>query len=216
MEKSRRSQILAIVALLLAVGGLSLGFAAFTQTLNIKSSAAVSPDQSSFNVIFTDTAGTGTSVTPTLNPTGVTNFTADMATINNNNHDITGLKANFTEPGQTVTYTFMAKNSGELLAYLNGVTFNNVTGESSAKICTPGSGTTASLVAAACDDISISVQVGSSTFTASDGTVANHTLAVAASETVEVTIAYAAGGDRADGDFTVAFGDVSLLYGSVD
>lgn len=216
MEKNRRAQLMAIVALLLAVGGLSLGFAAFSQTLTIKSSAAVTPDANTFNVIFTNTDESGTSVTPTLAPT--TGFTADTATINNSNHDITGLKANFTAPGQTATYTFKAKNTGELLAYLNGVTFNNVSGSSpaAAKVCTPGTDTTAALVTAACDDISISVQVGSQTYTASNGSISSHTLAVGASENVVVTITYAAGGDRADGDFTVAFGDISLLYGSVD
>lgn len=216
MEKHRGSQIMAIVALLLAVGGLSLGFAAFSQTLTIKSSAEVQPDSSSFNVVFTDTAGTGTVVQPTLAPT--TGFTAEDAEIDNASHDIKDLKANFTEPGQSATYTFKAKNTGQLTAYLNGVTFNNVNGSSpaAAKVCTPGTKTTASLVTAACDDITISVKVNNDTYTSSDGSITGHTLAVGASENVVVTIAYAANGDRADGDFTVSFGDISLLYGSVD
>ena len=217
MEKHRGSQIMAIVALLLAVGGLSLGFAAFSQTLTIKSSAAVNPDANTFNVIFTNADQDGTSVTPTLSP--ATGFTADTATINNSDHDITGLKANFTAPGQTATYTFKAKNTGELQAYLNRITFNTVSGSSpaAAKVCTPGTGTTAALVTAACDDISISVKVADDpAYTASNGSITGHTLAVGATENVVVTITYAEGGDRADGDFTVAFGDVSLLYGSVD
>lgn len=217
MEKNRRAQVMAIVALLLAVGGLSLGFAAFSQSLTIKSSAAVSPDKNTFNVVFTNSTENGTSVTPTLSP--ASGFTAADATINNSDHDITGLKANFTAPGQSATYTFKAKNTGELQAYLNGVTFNNVNGSSpaAAKVCTPGSGTTAALVTAACDDISISVKVGDgAAYTSSNGSIASHALAVGDSEDVVVTITYAEGGDRADGDFTVAFGDVSLLYGSVD
>ena len=35
-------------------------------------------------------------------------------------------------------------------------------------------------------------------------------------EEVVVTIKYADGATRADGDFSVAFGDITLTYGSVD
>ena len=50
MEKDRSTKIIAIAALLIGIVGLSLGFAAFSNTLTISSSAEVTPDQSAFNV----------------------------------------------------------------------------------------------------------------------------------------------------------------------
>ncbi|MBR3230276.1 MAG: hypothetical protein IKF91_05585 [Bacilli bacterium] len=223
MEKDRSTKIIAIAALLVGVVGLSLGFAAFSNTLTISSSAEVTPDQNTFNVDFSSTTSgdlTESAVTPVLTPTGVTNFTATDGTIDNTvagAPKITGLHATFTEPGQKATYTFSAKNIGEYEAFLKSIAFENVTGESTTKVCTPGSGTTAALVTAACADINVSIKVGSEAVaTGSVGSITNHSLAINANDPIVVTIEYAAGGHRADGDFTVAFGDIVLTYSSVD
>jgi len=238
MEKKRGNQVMAIAALFIAVIGLSLGFAAFSNTLTISSSASVTPDASVFNVdlstVATGATATAGNVQGVLAPTPVADsyneehFTAGTATIANeaitagstSNASITGLRANFTEPGQSVTYTFYAKNVGQLEAFLNSVVFENASGQSSAKVCTPGTGATAALVNAACNAISIKVSVGGTEFTGSDAAVSGHSLAIAGNETVVVTITYASetevGEYRADGPFEVAFGDIVLTYGSVD
>ena len=84
MEKDRRARFVAIAALLVGVIGLSLGFAAFSNTLTIKSSAEVNVDSSKFNVDFSSSSSTVATdpITPTLNKT-VTGFTATNATIDN-------------------------------------------------------------------------------------------------------------------------------------
>ena len=240
MEKKRGNQVMAIAALFIAVIGLSLGFAAFSNTLTISSSASVTPDASVFNVDLS-TVATGDTATagnvlgvlapePTAGTYNEEHFTAGTATIANDpitagstsNAEITGLRANFTEPGQSVTYTFYAKNVGQLNAFLNSVEFQNVSGESSTKVCTPGTGATAGLVSAACNAISINVSVGGSSFSETNSNVSSHQLAIAGNETVIVTITYAAetsenvGAYRADGPFEVAFGNIVLTYGSVD
>lgn len=221
MEKDRSTKIIAIAALLIGVVGLSLGFAAFSNTLTISSSAEVTPNQNAFNVDFSATNSGDIStapVTPTLNPTSVTGFTATNGSIDNSSDPtITNLHATFTEPGQTATYTFYAKNIGEYTAYLKSITFANVSGESSAKVCTPGTGTTAALVSAACEDISLSIKVGDEAVTTgSVASITNHSLAIDAYDQIIVTISYGANGHRADGDFTVAFGDITLMYQSID
>lgn len=217
MEKERSSKVITIVALCIAVIGLSVGFAVFSNSLVINSSANVNPSSSAFNVDFSSssTSVSTTSVTPTKSPTSLT---AGSATISNSgNPTVSGLTVTFTEPGQSVVYTFYAHNTGAYIAYLNSITYGNASGGSSFKTCTAGSGTTASLVTAACDDITVSVKVGSdSAVTSTKSGISNHTLAIGANETVIVTIAYASGGDRADGDFTVNFGNISLLYSSAD
>ena len=218
VEKDRGSKVIAVVALCIAVVGVTLGFAAFSNTLNIKPSANVTPTGDTFNVDFSssDSAVETNPVTPVKNPTSLV---AGNATINNSgsNPEISGLTATFTEPGQDVTYTFYVHNVGEYEAFLKSITYNNEATSSSFRKCTAGSGTTDALVQAACDDITVSVKVGSDAeVTATNSNITSHSLAKDANETVVVKIAYAAGGDRADGDFTVAFGDIALLYSTVD
>lgn len=52
MERDRKQKFIVMIALMVAIASMSLGFAAFSTTLNISSSATVSPDSSNFNVIF--------------------------------------------------------------------------------------------------------------------------------------------------------------------
>ncbi|MBQ6547264.1 MAG: hypothetical protein IJL74_04640 [Bacilli bacterium] len=231
MEKDRRARVIAIAALLVGVVGLSLGFAAFTNTLTIKSSAEVVVDSSVFNVVFSKQSGSVVdgSVTPTLSPAnGPASFTGANATITNSGTGapkIEGLKATFTAPGQSVTYSFYTKNAGALKAYLTSVNFAEVT-TGATKTCTaksvqsPATPATASLVAAACNGISLTVTLGSESFTQTTArnaftTATAHDLEADGYETVTVVIAYAAGSAQADGDFDVAFGDVTLNYSSV-
>lgn len=50
MEKDRKTKVLSIVALVLAIFSMSLGFAAFSTTLNIASSATVTPNSEDFKI----------------------------------------------------------------------------------------------------------------------------------------------------------------------
>lgn len=237
MEKDRGGKAIAIVALMIGVVGLTIGFAAFSNTLTIKSEALVTPDASLFNVDFSNenavnkTAVVTGGVTPTLSPsTPVDGFAGETATINNDNASgpiIQNLKATFTSPGQSVTYEFYTKNIGELKAYLNSVNFGNATGAETFKTCakvTEGKDAaeqaTDALVTAACEGISLTLTLGSETIDGTKarsafGTATAHDLESTASEKVTVVISYAANSEQADGDFTVKFGDIQLVYGSV-
>ena len=262
MEKKRGNQVMAIAALFIAVIGLSLGFAAFSNTLTISSSATVTPDASVFDVNLSSSAATTTAgtVSGVLNPTptagtyAATYFTAANASITNDaqpevaggstNARVTGLKANFTAPGQTVTYLLYARNDGQYVGYLNSVTFSTKTAannETGAKVCyakttdvSEENRATSNLVSAACEGISISVKVGgtvtdAATHTVTDGTLfteskadkvadytTGHSLAIGASEPILITISYADGSAYVDGPMEVEFGDIILTYGSVD
>ena len=215
MERS--SRVIAVIALCVGVVGLTLGFAAFSNSLTISSSANVTPDASTFNVDFSSVSGSVETedIVPVKSPESIeaTNGSID----NSSNPTVSGLSATFTKPGDKVTYTFYAHNAGEYDAFLNSISFNNVSSGDAPKKCTAGGGTTDSLVQAACDDITLSVKVGSeSETTGSVPTISGHTLAKNKSEQIIVEIEYNAGGDRADGDFTVEFGEITLVYGSVD
>ena len=216
MEKNRSGQFIALLALIVAIVGVSVGFAAFSSALRIQSSANVTPDQSTLNVDFSssDTAVVTNAIKPTTTPTTVV---ATDATIDNSADPvIRNLSATFKEPGQKAVYTFYAYNAGELEAFLKSIVYENVSSKNSNKVCTAGEGTTDALVQKACEGISLKVKVGTDAETSSGiASISNHSLGKAKSEEITVTLEYASDATRADGDFTVSFGDVTLNYSSV-
>jgi len=241
MERNNRSaQIIAIVALVASAVGISLGFAAFSNTLTIESSAEIKP--ANFDVDFSTDGSTQTDANgKKIGKEGFvdgqwtgkreddTVASAKRASIENSgsgNPLVSNMMVTFSEPGQKVVYTFKSVNVGELKAFLREVNFKEVEAGKTHK-CTAKAGATAeetatqSLVDAACADISISVKVGSETALkeTSKTNFSNHPLDVGESETVEVTIEYAktgTNGNRVDGDVEVAFGDIELVYKSLD
>ena len=156
MEKQRNGQYLAIVALIIGVVGLSIGFSAFSNVLKIQASADVSPDASTFNVDFSSsqTEVLANEITPAVTPASIT---ATAAVIDNTSvPTISNLSASFKEPGQKAVYEFYAFNAGELAAYLKSIVYENVAGSQATKVCTAKEGTTDTLVQKACDGISVS------------------------------------------------------------
>ena len=217
MEKNRKIQIIAIVALIVGIVGLSIGFAAFSSVLNIQTSANVKPDSSTLNVDFSTAEDKMeiAEIIPTATPNSL--VTTNGVIDNSGDPTISKLSATFTEPGQSVVYKFYAYNAGELNAYLKSIVFSNVTDQNTTKICTAGQGTTDALVQKACDKISVKIKVGNELETTTGkASITGHALSKGNGELVTVTLEYEAGADRADGDFTVAFGNITLNYSSVD
>ena len=217
MEKNRNAQVIAIVALVVAVLGLSVGFASFSNVLNIQASANVKPDSDTMNVDFSSSIDSVTvaEITPTATPNSIvtTNATID----NSADPTISNLSATFTEPGQSVVYKFYAYNAGELNAYLKSIVYANAAGSNATKVCTAKEGTTDALVQKACENILVKVKVGNELETATGkASITGHSLAKKTGEMITVTLEYAAGAERTDGDFSVAFGNITLNYSSAD
>ena len=217
MGNVNKKMILAI--LLICVVGTSIGFAAFSSSLIIKFHLSVDPSATDFSVIFskdgvaaTQTGAVKGVVTGT-NSTDVTDI--NTATIDNTKlyPTISNLGATLTEPGQSVSYTFYAKNIGKYNAYLTSIVFQNLTNSDFIE-CIPKSGTSAELVESLCKDISVSITVGSNINTNSTliGTE-NHKLAKGANEPITITLSYG-GSVLSDGPFKVAIGNIYLTYGS--
>ncbi|MBQ6323773.1 MAG: hypothetical protein IJI22_02965 [Bacilli bacterium] len=222
MNKEKQVKTLSIVALFVAVLGLSIGFAAFEQTLTIKSSAEVNPAGTDFNVIFStrDDVVSTDPVNPTVTGTGATATNATIDT-NSNSLIIKDLHAVFTEPNQKAQYTFYTKNTGQYTAYLKSIAYANVSGKNEPRVCTPKETTgpnaaNNTLVQAACDDIRVTVSLSGTLYTQSVAAITGHSVAVGSSEEIIVTIEYLAGGDTADGPFDVEFGDITIAYSSVN
>ena len=106
MEKERRIKILSIIALIVAVLGLTVAFAALSETLTINGTASV--EAASWDIHFENLTG------PDLEGTGKVNDTAilDGTTISNVNMSVT-------KPGDSVTYYFDIVNDGTIDAVLD-------------------------------------------------------------------------------------------------
>lgn len=232
MEKDRTTKIVAICALLVGVVGLSLGFAAFSQILTISSSATVTPTDNMYiyfassdeltseGEIVADLVGASPAQYDYVDSIAVEH----KASIDNSDPKsptITDLRADFTTPGQSVSYSFYAYNAWEYAAYLKAINID------STKTCTAKSGSLSDdetikaaqeeKIAAACEGISVSVKVGNDTAVSSTvGNISNHELASLSFEPIVVTITYAEGSSVADTDFDVVFSDITLNYSSTN
>lgn len=219
IARYRRKRKYLMFILLIGIITMSVGFSAFSSELTISSSAIVKPDSSAFRVVFSssNTQLLTNGVTGTV--TG--DATAGTATIDNTGDTptISNLTATFTEPGQSVSYTFYAYNSGAYVAYLTAIKFNNVSGESSAKVCTAidSNSVSSDLMSSACEDINVTIDVGDTTSVMSSTSgITGHSLGKGIYEKVVVTIEYVNNYNSADGDFTVEFGDIGLSYSTVE
>ena len=128
MEKERGAKVIAVVALLIAVVGLTIGYAAYASTLTINGSANVDP--ASWDVHFA--YKTGDSLTAAKTGLAVENTTPTLAATTISGFDVT-LKA----PGDSITYDFSVKNGGTLDAKLDTFTLGTLT-------CAPNDGSTIS------------------------------------------------------------------------
>lgn len=216
MEKERSTRIIAIVALLIAVFGVSIGFAAYSASLNISNTSATVGASSAddFKVVFSNNQDSDNVSIDTL----ISNATATGATAVKgtgalmNSTTITGLSANFTDQNQKVEYTLYARNTGKFDAYLNNVTIGSV-----AQKCVASTGTTQSLVDNVCDSITMTVKVGTEAATeVSVSNISNHLLGKGLYEPITITLEYAENEFAVDGDFTVNFGQITLGYDYVD
>ena len=112
MEKTRQIKIISLCALLAAVLGLTVAFAALSQTLTINGSAAV--NAASWDIHFektigkeTEAKGAATFTEPTLSGTTIENFSATL-----------------TKPGDSVTYYFDIVNKGTVDAVVSNYNFS--------------------------------------------------------------------------------------------
>ncbi len=208
MEHKRQIKMLSIIALIVAIAGMSLGFAAFSTTLNISSSASVTPNSDTFIVKFStskDSLVTG-SVIPSENEY---NLNVSNGVINNTSiPTISGLSVTFTEPGQSVSFDVYVRNEGEYTAYLNNITS---LGE---KTCQGETGTNEELVQSACYDINRAISVEG--LGRIDGPITNYPLEPGDSTRLSIIFEYSSMGTRVDGNFSVTFPDVALVYSTID
>lgn len=221
-KDNQNYKIIAIAALLVAVAGVSLGFAAFSRTLTIETSANVNPTDD-FDVVFSKTNSSVTTEggvdASTKTPSTLTTQTAIIANDETGGPKISNLHATFTQPGQSATYTFYAYNDSNYDAFLTNIVFTPAATKCTAST---GSSVTSALMNAACQDIDVKITVGASDTNtanvAASKSVTSHQLASKNAELVTVVISYntVANQTLADGAFDVDLGTIQLKYKTVD
>lgn len=226
MRNQRKNKMIFIGVLALAVGGITIGFAAFSNVLTIRSSATVNPDPSTFNVSLSSSATSveKNEVVPTSNNATVA-ANSSNAVISNDGKILSNISFAFTEPGQSVTYSLFAYNDGEYEAHYKSFTHQrpSSTTESKTAFCIAGEGTTEALAKEACKAIKVDVSVDgcvhnsntiSSAWTTSFTCGRDITLLKRQSHPITITFTYKEDGARADGPISIEYGDMELKYGS--
>ena len=228
MRKQQKQKVMAIVALCISILGLTLGFAAFSNTLTISSSATVSPDDADFDInvygvestvarddIYNEEVYTSTTTSSPWTENDGKEKTPIKIIDNGKSITISDISVGLVEPGDSVTYNFLIKNEGEYDAYIDTSLFDRYfSGDNIG--CTPGDGATPELVENACKWI-----VASHMFMNYQG---NHIesgevykLAKGDYILLDILIFYVKNQpySRADGEFSVEFPDVTLEFSSV-
>ena len=215
MKRHRKKQMYIIAILSMIITGLGIGFAAFSSTLNISSSATVTPNSDDFSVVFSSSEYAVTTNNQTgIVVNGIGSNGAQGGITGLYQKSATGMIGQFTKPGQALSLQFYVHNIGEYDAYLKSINIENINGTSYKK-CTASSGTTDSLVQSACEGIVIHSIIGSDSYTIGTTNITGHKLEKGKAELILITIEYKANAARADGDFDVEFGDISLEYSTV-
>lgn len=238
MEKEKNTKILSIVALFIAALCLTVGFAAFSNTLTISSSATVTPNKEDFNFKIYGIGESFDSQTILNNPYNkdlykyetsspvffdggaLTPIEYEVAQIDNTTYTISNIAITVEEPLTTAIYPFMIENTGNYDAYINFAEYDeyleNVGGGKSGT-CTAAEGTTESLMNEACEHILEIMGIADK-----DGndltTLENYKLNKGEHIFIILFVTYGDSGHeaaRADGDFTVKFDDIKFDFSTV-
>ena len=220
MEKNN-GKIIAIVALFVAVVALSIGFAAFTDTLTINGTATVQKGADAFDGSFKYDADS--EETCTLAGGGAITGTYNARTSSDDSWSGITVPIGTTSGTNSVVCTATVKNTSNFDAYLKTIT---ITGPLT---YTTGTGDdAASNVDAVCDHVTATVQVGSTpsnslaitTSSTSSSAATNLNQKVdknTGSVDVTVTITYDyTTGPVPDGDVTVTLPTISHNYSTVN
>jgi len=168
MEKERGYKVITIVALLVAIVGLTVGFAAFTRDLNISFSESKVNVGGTLDVKYLasdDPNDTNKEITGFLaydsSKYDSAPFTASNVMISDDYSTLSGMGATFTGKEQAVQYDVYFYNNSEYDVYLTDIIYEDYIGADKYKVCTALTGTDQDLVDTACENIHIVVAIAS-------------------------------------------------------
>ena len=223
-----KNKKITVAALIVAVLSLSIGFAAFSNSLNIKSSANVNPSDKDFKIVFSKERDTFVSGNEIINATGDINENTKKGSINATGDTLYNLETEFTTPGESVEYSLYIKNIGAYNAVLNkleieeaeltsDITVDNyyIVDNGSVKCYAkkdPQNKANEQLLKEACNNIKLKVKLQQeSVYITSTKEFDSYVINKGESESVTVTLEYT-GDTVADTGFNVVFGSVKMNY----
>ncbi len=225
MEKDRSARLIAIVALVLAVTGVSIGFAVLSTNLTIEAPEAnVKANEKLFTIYFSGIPTSyqaPTTVTPQTSPSE-DGFTGKQISVEANSTTLSGIGGTFTKPGQTITYAIGISNTSKLDGYLTSITFNNVDGDNKKVKCEPvntnNNEIDSSEMENVCGNITVSVKVNDSDYTTDQENLNGIHIGNGQTIPFTVTIKYGDGETTtpATGDFKATFGSIVLGFKTKD
>lgn len=235
MEKERQIKLLSIVSLVLAISAMTLGFAAFSTTLNISSSAIVTPSSEDFKMLiygFKDSSSMekvyisgiydDSDLSSTLGYGIATEYDAKagVAVIDNSTHTISNATGEFENNLDQILYLFVLRNEGTYDAYLDLSEYNKISDgyelmvTEVSGVCTPGTGATASLVTEACKGVVANYGVFDLSTGSSKKITTDYFKIEAGSEEI-IGISIWNLGPWADGSFTVDFPSIEFNVSTI-
>ena len=218
MEKNRQLKIMFIVALVLSITAMTLGFAAFSSALNISSSASVTPNGDDFNIRLVGINGDNKMIVGSSSISG-----NEPVTIMDDGRTISGITAKLAKPGDKVQFWALLYNAGKYDAYFDSAIINKIVGEDSTRKCISSGENTVS--AELLDEVCSDISVGFGLFDYDEGTGKVDTstfysfgdiIEKGKKYLLSFNINYDARGIYADGDFEVIFGNASFSFSTVN
>lgn len=217
--KQGNGKIIALAALAIATLSLTIGFATYTQTLNIQeTSFDVTPENT-----FTPNVKYVSASPVTVNTVGNATVTSP-GTIDTERVLWSGIQIGLTAPGDAVTLKATVENKSTFIAYLKSITTGSNKITCAAKT---GEGVNSATqnIDEACSGIKVTVTAGSDATNKMEVTSAavgnvsltNHSLAATSgTEDITLKVEYLDGSAVTDGDFVVTIPMISLTYKSAD
>ena len=184
---NKGTKMITLAALIVGVVCITIGFAAFTTSLTIKSTAQVTPTNN-FNgqVYFVKDASSTTKAAATY-----TGSLGSTATVSTDGQTLTISASKFTAPGQSETFTAHVYNASPYTAYVASVSIG--------ALSCPSTGI-GSLALAACKTLTLSMDAKK-----------GDSIAAAGHDTVIFTVTYPSG-KYSDESFTATFADSKINY----
>lgn len=235
MEKERGGKLIAIIALVIAVIGLSVGFAAFSTTLNIAATSNVQVGDNEWNIGFAATSDDDIAPLTTTNAQ-----TVNGQTSGSNNGVGKLMKYTFyqdtpatitTTQGSKVEYSFVIKNTGSINASLASITFGSLTcayvsnattrtesdAMNSGTTITANSDANATISSADCNTMfNVSLTLGTNPGEVYVPTPSSYNTTINAGSYIDVKLTIEATGTAPNtiptGDFTVSLGNTTLNF----
>ncbi len=154
MRTIRQQKMIYIGILVLIVVTLTIAFATFSNTLNIKSQTTVTPSSNNYQIVISGSKSDPNVTTIIPSQKYATNATISKS---GSNFTISNINIEFPKLGSVVDYYFYAHNLGNLTAYFKGGKIENIDGTDLNVKCIAREGTTDSLVQETCKNLTVSL-----------------------------------------------------------